>query len=131
MVAMTSSTATPRFEWSMTALAGAVVTGAYVDVWAHNHLASTLETFFTPWHALLYGSFAATTAFLVLAAAWTGARPLDWGRALPDGYATSLLGCLLFGVAGLLDMTWHLRFGIERSFEALISDASPHRQSVC
>ena len=113
--------ATPRFEWAAVGLAAAVVAGAHVDSWAHGHIASTLETFFTPWHALLYGSFAATTAFLVLCAAWTGASPWAWPRALPDGYGLSLIGCLLFGIGGVLDMTWHLTFGIEVGFQALIS----------
>jgi hypothetical protein len=113
--------ASPRFEWAAVALSTAVVAGAHVDSWAHGHVASTLETFFTPWHALLYGSLAATTAFLVLCAAWTGARPWEWPRALPDGYALSLAGCVLFGVGGVLDLAWHLTFGIERNFQALIS----------
>lgn len=110
-----------RFDWAMVGLSAAVAAGAHLDSWAHGHVAATLETFFTPWHALLYASIAATTGFLVVRAAWTGARPWDWGSALPDGYALSLLGCVLFGVAGVLDMTWHLTFGIERSFQALIS----------
>lgn len=110
-----------RFEWAMVGLSVAVVAGAHLDSWAHGHVAATLETFFTPWHALLYASIAATTGFLVVNAAWTGARPWDWARALPDGYALSLLGCVLFGIAGVLDMTWHLTFGIERGFQALIS----------
>jgi hypothetical protein len=102
-------------------LSAAIGVGAHVDSWAHGHVASTLETFFTPWHALLYASLAATTVFLVVCAARTGARPWEWGRALPDGYAISLLGCVLFGIAGVLDMAWHLTFGIERGFQALIS----------
>ena len=105
----------------MVGLSTAIVIGAHLDAWAHGHVASTLETFFTPWHALLYASLAATTAFLVGSAAWTGARPLAWVRALPDGYAVSLAGCLLFGIGGVLDMAWHLTFGIERGFQALIS----------
>jgi hypothetical protein len=113
--------ATPRFEWAAVALAASVVAGAHVDSWAHGHIASTLETFFTPWHALLYGSFAATTVFLVVGAAWTGARPQEWLRALPDGYGLSLVGCVLFGIGGVLDMAWHLTFGIEVGFQALIS----------
>jgi hypothetical protein len=111
----------PRFEWATVALSTAVVAGAHVDSWAHGHVASTLETFFTPWHALLYASLAATTAFLVVCAAWTGARPWNWARALPDGYGLSLLGCVLFGIGGVLDLAWHLTFGIERGFQALIS----------
>src|SRR5215472_11871770 len=113
--------ASAGFEWAMVGLSAAVAAGAHLDSWAHGHVAATLETFFTPWHALLYASIAATTGFLVVTAAWTGARPWDWARALPDGYALSLLGCVLFGVAGVLDMTWHLTLGIERGFQALIS----------
>lgn len=114
-------TAPARFSWIMVGLSAAVVAGAHLDSWAHGHIAATLETFFTPWHALLYASIGVTTGFLVVSAAWTGARPFEWGRALPDGYAASLLGCILFGIAGVFDMTWHLTFGIERAFQALIS----------
>jgi hypothetical protein len=113
--------ATPAFEWTMVALSAAVAAGAHLDAWAHGHLASTLETFFTPWHALLYASIAVTTGYLVVRAAWTGARPWEWGRALPDGYALSLLGCILFAASGVLDMAWHLTFGIEVGVQALIS----------
>jgi hypothetical protein len=110
-----------RFDWAMIALGAALAGGAHLDSWAHGHVAATLETFFTPWHALLYASIAASTACLVGRAAWTGARPREWGRALPDGYAPALLGCIVFGVSGVLDMAWHLTFGIERGFQALIS----------
>src|SRR5215470_15537635 len=48
-------------------------------------------------------------------------RPIGPIRTLPDGYGLSLLGCILFAIAGVLDMTWHLTFGIERGFQALIS----------
>src|SRR5438270_13154961 len=92
----------PWFHWTMAGLSVLLVSGAYTDAWAHNHLRSALETFFTPWHALLYSSMAATTAFLVVSAAWTGARPRHWGTALPDGYGLSLVGCFAFGVGGIL-----------------------------
>jgi len=111
----------PWFHRTMAGLSALLVAGAYLDAWAHNHLGSTLETFFTPWHALLYSSMAMITAFLVLSAAWTDARPWEWRRALPDAYALSLAGCFAFGVGGVLNMAWHLVFGIERSFQALIS----------
>jgi hypothetical protein len=114
--------ASPWFEWAMIGLSAAIAGGAEVDAWAHGHLASTLETVFTPWHALLYSALAATTAFLVLCAWSAGARhPLQWFRALPDGYGLSLVGCFLFGIGGVLDLTWHIVYGIERSFQALIS----------
>lgn len=105
----------------MVGLSAALVGGAHLDGWAHQHLAITRETIFTPWHALLYSSLAAVTTFLILCAAWTGARPWQWFRALPRGYGLSLAGCLAFGIGGVLDLVWHLVFGIEVSFQALIS----------
>lgn len=113
--------ARPAFEWTFVALTTAIAAGSIIDAWAHNHLASTLETFFTPWHGILYASMVSMTAFLVVSAAWTGARPRAWVRALPDGYGVALVGCLVFAIGGVLDLTWHLVFGIERGFEALIS----------
>jgi hypothetical protein len=35
--------------------------GLFVDGWAHNNLQS-LETFFTPWHAIFYSGFLANVA---------------------------------------------------------------------
>ena len=43
---------------------------------------------------------------------------------LPTGYGLSLVGCVLFGIGGVIDMFWHLRFGIEVSLQALVSP--PH-----
>jgi hypothetical protein len=42
-------------------------------------------------------------------------------KALPTGYGLSLVGCLLFGVGGVLDLIWHLLFGIELTISALLS----------
>jgi hypothetical protein len=113
--------ARPAFEWTFVALATAIGTGSFIDAWAHNHIPSTVQSFFTPWHALLYTSLAAMTALLVMTAAWTGARPRDWVRALPDGYGVALVGCLVFGIGGVFDLSWHIAFGFERGIEALIS----------
>src|SRR5215471_7494408 len=90
--------ARPAFEWTFVALAAAIGAGSVIDAWAHFHLPSTLESFFTPWHALLYSAMFATTALLVGSAAWTGARPRDWVRALPGGYGLALVGCVVFGI---------------------------------
>ena len=49
--------ATPR-EDAVTALLGTVMMlGVLSDAWAHNNIIKTLESFFTPWHALLYAGF--------------------------------------------------------------------------
>ncbi len=94
--------------------------GLFLDGWAHNHFGS-LETFFTPWHAVLYSGFAAIATTLALA--WLRGvydrRPLI--AAVPEGYELSALGVVLFGLGGVLDLLWHLRFGIEADIAALLS----------
>jgi len=114
---------TRRFEWIVVVLCTWLMTGAYLDSWAHRHLAR-LETFFTPWHAVLYSGMFAILIFLALSALRNQARGHSPDQVLPAGYALSLLGCVLFGIGGVIDMFWHLRFGIEVSLAALISP--PH-----
>jgi len=97
--------------------------GAYLDAWAHRHLAG-LETFFTPWHGVLYSGIFAILSFLGARALRNQARGYRLDQALPAGYNLSLIGAALFGIAGVIDMIWHLRFGIEVNLAALISP--PH-----
>jgi hypothetical protein len=132
-----------RFDWIMVLLTIWGIGGLFLDGWAHAHLPQ-LETFFTPWHALLYSGYLAVAATLViktisnlkLAASGerasgaslslvtlirNSARGFRWLEAVPAGYGLSLLGVGLFAVSGVADLTWHLLFGIERSVEALLS----------
>src|SRR5437660_1093360 len=115
--------ATRRFEWTVVALCTWLMAGAYLDAWAHRHLAR-LETFFTPWHAILYSGIFAILIFLGTRALRNQAHGHRLDQALPAGYNLSLIGAALFGVAGVIDMIWHLRFGIEVNLAALISP--PH-----
>jgi hypothetical protein len=48
-------------------------------------------------------------------------RGASWSRVLPVGYGVSLSGALMFLVAGVADMLWHVMFGIEDGVEGLIS----------
>jgi hypothetical protein len=111
----------PRFDWLMTVLGFWFVTGVFVDGWAHNHLDSALESFFTPWHALLYSGFTAC-AFALAWTAWKHRAPgrKIW-RSVPEGYGSSLIGAGIFAAGGGGDMVWHLTFGIEKNIEALLS----------
>ena len=60
---------TTAVEDAITLAAGVwLLTGTYVDGWAHNNLRD-LETFFTPWHAVLYSGFAAC-ALWIAALTW-------------------------------------------------------------
>jgi hypothetical protein len=110
-----------RFDWAVVALIAWSTLGLYADGWAHNHYGSDLETFFTPWHGLLYSGMAATAALLVAATLRNRAGGLPWRRAVPEGYLASLLGQALFFLGGLGDLLWHVLFGIEADVEALLS----------
>jgi hypothetical protein len=104
----------------MTVLSTWLVSGLFVDGWAHTH-DKVDQSFFTPWHAILYSGWMAVALFLAIHALVGRSRGQAWQRALPPGYFLSLVGAVGFGAGGLADMGWHLAFGIERGIEALIS----------
>src|SRR6266567_4692307 len=110
-----------RFDWIM--LAGAVwlVAGMAIDGWAHNTIRPLIDTFFTPWHAILYSGYLATSALLAATLARNLSAGLTWREALPRGYGPAVVGVIVFGIAGLLDMVWHLVFGIEVDTGTLLS----------
>src|SRR5438128_2736404 len=62
--------ASTRFDWAMAVLSTLLVAGFYLDLWAHAHGRSD-NTFFTPWHAVLYSMLAAVG---VSSRLWPGAR---------------------------------------------------------
>lgn len=97
-----------------------LLTGTYIDGWAHNNL-HDLETFFTPWHAVLYSGFAACAAWIGLLV-WRRRLPGSrWLDAVPSGYGAAAVGVVLFLVSGAADFTWHAVFGIEQDIKALFS----------
>ncbi len=113
-------TSSLRYDWIAAVLSLLGVGGSYLDLWAHTHIPQ-LETFFTPWHAVLYGSFLLYTAFLVGTALFYSRHGYPWQLAMPKGYGLSLLGALVFAIAGVVDLLWHTFFGIEKSIDALLS----------
>jgi hypothetical protein len=116
------------------------LSGLFIDGWAHSNVPQ-LETFFTPWHAIFYSGYLAValTLFIKIAqnlrqSAYSGNSTVSlatavrrslpgnrWLRAVPNGYGLTLLGLVVFGFAGIGDLTWHVVFGIERNTEALLS----------
>jgi hypothetical protein len=111
------------FDWLIAILSTIFVGGLYLDGWAHIHVPE-LETFFTPWHGVLYAGFLAVAAAIVGVVVLNHRRGASWWSAIPAGYGLSLLGISLFAVGGVLDMTWHQVLGIETDVEALLSP--PH-----
>jgi hypothetical protein len=114
---------TPRRDLAVALASLWLVSGLYLDGWAHTHVPE-LETFFTPWHGVLYSGYVALALALVPARLWRG-RPAGPVRHwVPAGYGLGLLGAVLFAAAGAIDMTWHTLLGIEVGLEALLSP--PH-----
>ncbi|MDO8648905.1 MAG: hypothetical protein Q7R81_03915 [Candidatus Peregrinibacteria bacterium] len=108
-------------DWLFALASLAFTAGLFVDGWAHNHLPSALETFFTPWHALFYAGFFLCAGVPLL---WTLHRRKhvqSWQEAVPPGYGYSLLGAAVFAIGGISDMAWHTLFGVEADIEALLS----------
>ena len=97
--------------------------GLFLDGWAHSHVPE-LETFFTPWHAVLYSGYAALALTLAPGRLWRGRPEGPLRTWVPAGYGLGLLGAILFAVGGVVDMTWHTLLGIEVDLEALLSP--PH-----
>ena len=108
------------FDWLIVALSAWFIGGLFLDGWAHIHVPQ-LESFFTPWHAVLYSGFGALALVLAVTAVRRRRPGVPWIEAVPPGYGPSLIGAALFLVAGLADMVWHEVFGIEQGVEGLIS----------
>ncbi|MBZ0288269.1 MAG: hypothetical protein K8I30_11700 [Anaerolineae bacterium] len=111
-----------RFDLLATLLAGWFMIGLFVDGHAHAH-GQVDNTFFTPWHALLYSGVLAVGVLLAVTQMRNVGRGYAWMKALPKGYLLSLIGVVLFFIGGGFDFVWHDIFGFEASNEALLSPA--------
>lgn len=109
-----------RFDWIATLLSCWLVGGLFLDGWAHNH-GRVDDTFFTPWHSVLYSGAAAMVGFLAINQWRNVNKGYAWRWALPQGYMLSLVGAILFVLGGGLDLIWHTLFGFEVDVETLLS----------
>ena len=110
-----------RFEWMVVLSSLWIFTGLYLDGWAHNNIPEQIDSFFTSWHLILYSGYAVSAAILVITYIANVKKGYSGLKALPSAYMTSLLGAVIFAVAGNLDFIWHWLFGFEENVEALVS----------
>jgi hypothetical protein len=113
---------TRSFDLWSAVLAMWVIVGVFIDGWAHSH-GFVDESFFTPWHALLYTGVLAMGVFLGFHQYRNAMKGYAWTRALPKEYVLSLAGVVIFFVGGGFDFAWHSLFGFEANSEALLSPA--------
>jgi hypothetical protein len=109
-----------RFDWLMGFMGFIFVAGLYVDGWAHAH-GKVDNTFFTPWHAILYSGYLLNAILLIGTLYINHSRGLPWRKAIPTGYELSLVGVPLFALGGIGDMIWHTLFGFEVGTDQLLS----------
>lgn len=86
--------------------------GLYLDGWAHNN--EKPETFFSPWHGVLYSGFTAAVIYFAFRE-----YILKKKSNIDDKLAAWGLGIFVAGAVG--DGIWHEIFGIEVDLEALLS----------
>lgn len=103
------------FAWSVTGANLWILGGLFLDGWFHINRPGG-ESFFTPWHAILYSGVGAA----VLVHLWQASRS---GGTAP-GYGPSLAGGMLVLLAGVADGAWHTALGVEADLDALLSP--PH-----
>ncbi|MEW5988477.1 MAG: hypothetical protein AB1791_17750 [Chloroflexota bacterium] len=114
--------ASARLEWTAALLSLALVGGIFLDGWAHNN-GRVDDSFFTPWHAVLYSAMLLSGLYLGANLVINRVRGYAWRGGLPAGYLLSLAGVVFFFLAGAGDLVWHNVFGFEVDVEALLSPA--------
>ncbi len=108
------------FDWVFTLLSMFFVFGLFLDGWAHTH-GQVDQSFFTPWHGVLYLAHLLVLLFLSGNIFLNLRRGVSFAHALPNGYLLSFVGALLFIGGGVGDLIWHTLFGVEKQVEALYS----------
>lgn len=90
------------------------MTGVFLDAWAH--ISRLPDSFWTPWHGVLYSGLLACGVFLFVA------RYVGRDRiALARGYDLSVIGFGIAALGGVADAMWHTVFGVEFDVEAAVS----------
>jgi hypothetical protein len=110
-----------RTDWITILLSIWFLGGLFLDGWAHNNLSASLESFFTPWHAVFYSGFMVVAAYHAWLMWQNHHQGYAWLKSLPQGYELSFVGLIIFSAGGVGDMLWHEILGIETGIEALFS----------
>ncbi len=107
--------------WGFFAASVVMIVGLQLDAFKHA-TDPDLETFFTPWHAIMYAGMALCGGTI----AWFIRRNLKLGApnafaAIPSGFHGAVAGMAILMVSGGIDTAWHTTFGIEKGLEILVS----------
>ena len=109
-------------DWLVTLAGVWIMTGLFID--AHQHLFMAVESFINPWHMTLYSGAVFAAGVLAVTIAVNYRRAGSFWKAVPFGYAQSVVGVAALLVGGALDALWHSFFGFEHQLDLLLSP--PH-----
>lgn len=102
-------------------LATWLISGLFIDGYAHSQIIDGTEGFITPWHGVFYSGFLAVAAWI----GWLTYCRIEAGlpliTAIPRGYELAPVGLAVFAVGGVGDGIWHTIYGVETSLDALLS----------
>ena len=112
-----TSTGVGKSDWALVAFGIWTIVGLFLDGWAHSE--GKPDSFFTPWHGVLYSGGAGVAATML----WQARRATAQGswRDLVRYDPVALIGLVLFGAGGIGDLIWHEVFGVEVNMAALLS----------
>lgn len=116
------SGAPTRLDWIVTLAGVWIVTGLFID--AHQHLFLAVESFLNPWHMTMYSGAVFAVVVLGVEIARNYRAAGSFWKAVPFGYAQSVVGVAALLVGGALDFVWHGFFGFEHQLDLLLSP--PH-----
>jgi hypothetical protein len=117
---------TATFDWLHWWMTGAhlwILGGLFLDGWHHINDPG-LESFFTPWHGVLYSGIGVAMAIMGERVRRRRRQGLRGLAAVPADYRLAAVGGVVFVAGGFIDMVWHEVLGIEVGVEALLSP--PH-----
>jgi hypothetical protein len=112
-----------RERWTLLGASLWLVTGLQLDAYAHA-TNPDLETFWTPWHAVLYSGIAACGFTLLWLLRPRLPEELTYRAVLrdtPPALRVPVVGMALLLVGGAIDTLWHNLFGIEQGLEIFFS----------
>ena len=94
--------------------------GLAIDTRKHN-TEDSIDTFFTSAHGLLYAGWFACAIYLLFISRKRMQAGSRGFAAVPHGLIGASVGAVLFGISGLLDMGWHVKWGVEQNVAILFS----------
>ena len=112
-----------RERWVLVAASLWLVVGLQLDAFAHSTIPD-LETFWTPWHAVMYSGIAAcgvTLLWLLRSRLPEVVTYRSLLRETPSALRLPAIGMALLLVGGGIDTLWHNLFGIEKGLEIFFS----------